>query len=155
MKKKLMFALLLMLFTLNACSANSKTSKQTLGSEPPQPKITANGKQISVYQSSYCWSTKCVDYIGPNEMLKDKDKDKVISNTSIKIQFAGKQPTELGLTTFNKDEITQETIIDNEFIVPSSKGIYYFTLSATWLIDKERRIAEGDSSYAFAIEVID
>ncbi|MFD3258112.1 hypothetical protein ACE3MQ_05820 [Paenibacillus lentus] len=153
MNKKLWIIILLMFFILNACTTNGKESNQNLGNEPPQPKLTADGKRIRIYQSSYCWSTKCVDYISPNEMLKDKDKDRIFKNATIRIQFEGKQPTELVLTKYNQDEIAQETITDNEFNVSSTEGIYYYSLSANWLIDKENRIGEGDSSYAFAIEV--
>ncbi|GAA0133941.1 hypothetical protein YSY43_07810 [Paenibacillus sp. YSY-4.3] len=101
MNKKLWIIILLMLFILNACTTNGKDSNQNLGNEPPQPKLTANGKQIKIYQSSYCWSTKCVDYISSNEMLKDKDTDRIVKNATIRIQFEGKQPTELVLTKYN------------------------------------------------------
>ncbi|MBP1938660.1 hypothetical protein [Paenibacillus sediminis] len=151
MHKKLLITLLSVILILNACSVLN----QKLGNEPPQPKLTADGKQIKIYQSSYCWGSKCVDYIGPNEMLKDKEKDKIKGNTTISIQFEGKQPTELGLAIFNQDEITHETITDNQFKAPDTKGIYYFNLSANWLRDKDKRITEGSSSYAFAIEVLD
>ncbi|WP_054958536.1 hypothetical protein [Paenibacillus dakarensis] len=154
MSRKLLLILCLMLFMLSACASKEETSSQNLGSEPPQPQLTtSDGKSIQVHQSSYCWSARCVDYIGPEDMLKDEAKDIVKANAEVTIQIEGKQPTELYLSTHNKDEINQEQITDNQFKAPSEEGIYYYSLSAFWLLDKDKRISEGSSSYVFAIEV--
>ncbi|WP_268627556.1 hypothetical protein [Paenibacillus alvei] len=159
MNGKLLLTLFTLLLILNACTTKWTTSNQELGSVPPQPKLIADGNSITVYQSSYCWNTMrentCVDYISPDKMLKDKNKDKVTTNTPIRIQLEGKQPTEVVLSRFYNDNITQETITENGFEAPRNKGIYYYSLSANWIKDKEKRISEGSSSYAFAIEVTD
>jgi hypothetical protein len=121
---------------------------------PPQPVIRADGKAIEVYQSSYCWGTVCADYISPDEMLKDKVKEKVRANTQITYKFDVKRPTEITVTTFQNGNLNQETLQGDSFQAPDKKGIYYYSLSAVWLKDIEKRISEGSSVYAFAIEVM-
>lgn len=127
-----------------------------LGGTPPQPDVNVvNGESIQVYQSSYCWGNTCADYVGPEEMLKDKEKETVTAHATIKFKFEGKQPTEISLSKSHNGAHSQEIISENSFQAPTEKGTYYYSLSATWLKDKEKRISEGSSSYVFVIEVPD
>ncbi|MBM7565208.1 hypothetical protein JOC55_002153 [Paenibacillus sacheonensis] len=57
------------------------------------------------------------------------------------------------MTQFHDGAYKQITITDNAFQGPGEHGIYYYALSATWLKNKKKRIAEGDSSSVFAIEI--
>jgi hypothetical protein len=126
-----------------------------LGETPPQPLIKAGEKALTVYQSSYCWSTVCADYVDPEDMLKDKPMEQVESGAPISFVFKNvKQPTEINVTRSQNGTFTQEALIGNSFTAPKEKGIYYYSLSAYWLKDKEKRISEGDSSYVFVIEVV-
>ncbi|MCM3291043.1 hypothetical protein M3661_13000 [Paenibacillus sp. MER 180] len=140
---------------LSACSSDEGLSEPQLGNTPPQPEVIVNGESIQVYQSSYCWGNTCADYISPEEMLRDKEKETVIANSTIKFRFEGKQPTETNLSKFHNGAHSQVTISENSFQAPGEKGAYYYSLSATWLKDKEKRISEGSSSYVFVIEVQD
>ncbi|NQX58037.1 hypothetical protein [Paenibacillus qinlingensis] len=127
-----------------------------LGGSPPQPSVNVvNGEAIKVYQSSYCWGNTCADYVGPEEMLKDKEKEIVMALATIKFRFEGKQPTEISLSKTHNGAHSQETITENSFQIPEENGVYYYSLSATWLKDKEKRISEGSSSYVFVVEVSD
>ncbi|CAM4436150.1 hypothetical protein PATA110616_15730 [Paenibacillus tarimensis] len=57
---------LLIVLVLAACGSNEKETEKKLGPEPPLPDIqTADGVNIKVHQSSYCWTNGCADYIGP------------------------------------------------------------------------------------------
>ncbi|SFS77228.1 hypothetical protein SAMN05428962_2773 [Paenibacillus sp. BC26] len=131
-----------------------------LGDTPPTPIIEAAGKALAVYQSSYCWDNKtkgtsvCADYASPNEMLKDKVKEKVKANTPITFNFDVKKPTDVSLTIYDNGSISQVKVTGNSFQTPPEEGIYYYSLSAVWLTDIEKRISEGSSVYTFAIEVI-
>lgn len=49
----------------------------------------------------------------------------------------------------------QVPVVVIDIQAPKEKGAYYYSLFATWLKDKEKRISEGSSSYVFVIEVID
>jgi hypothetical protein len=126
-----------------------------LGEAPPQPLIKAGDKALTVYQSSYCWRTECADYVGPEEMLNDKPKEQVVQGASITFVFENvKQPTEMNVTRSQNGTFTQEALIGNSFAAPKAKGIYYYSLSAYWMKDKEKRVSEGSSSYVFVIEVV-
>jgi hypothetical protein len=132
--------------------------EKALGEDPPQPIIKADGRALTVYQSSYCWSSKskgtCADYPSPNEMLKDKPTEQVKATAQITYKFDVKKPTEITVSKFYNGTITQETLNGDSFNSPQEKGVYYYSLSAVWLKDKEKRISEGSSNYAFAIEVV-
>ncbi|MCD9025918.1 YobA family protein [Cohnella silvisoli] len=126
-----------------------------LGATPPQPLIKAGEKKLAVYQSSYCWGTGCADYVGPEEMLKEKPKEQVEPGATITFAFENvKQPTEIYVSRSASRAVTQEKLDGSSFAAPKEKGIYYYSLSAWWMKDKEKRISEGDSSYVFAIEVV-
>jgi len=128
-----------------------------LGNHPPIPVIQSEDVSLAIYQSSYCWNKgnvgECKDYIAPAEMLKDKDKDRVKAGAKMTVRFDSKPPTELYLSIAHDGDITQHNVDDGSFSIPREPGIYYGLLSAFWLIDKENRVSEGSSSYAFAIEV--
>lgn len=88
-------------------------------------------------------------------MLKDKEAENVPADTTMKFEFAGKQPTEIFLSKYYNGTDSNETIRENSFQTPKEKGTYYYALSATWLKDKEKRISEGSSISVFVIEVKD
>lgn len=155
MLRKILPIVFSIVMLLSACKSDKGFSEPQLGNSPPQPEVSVNGESIQVYQSSYCWGNVCADYIGPEEMLRDKEKQTVMANAIIKFRFEGKQPTKINLSKFHNGTHSQETISENSFQAPEEKGAYYYSLSATWLKDKEKRISEGSSSYVFVIEVRD
>jgi hypothetical protein len=139
MLRKILPIVFSIVMLLSACSSDEGLSEPQLGNTPPQPEVNVNGEFIQVYQSSYCY----------------KEKETVIANATIKFRFEGKQPTETNLSKFHNGAHSQVTISENSFQAPGEKGAYYYSLSATWLKDKEKRISEGSSSYVFVIEVLD
>ncbi len=155
MKFKKTIFMILMSILFAACGSNSNPGNEELGGSPPQPLIKAGEKTIKVYQSSYCWGNKCADYISPEEMLKDKHKEQIEANTNITYKFDVKKPTEVTLTRFHNGNLTQDALSDDSFQSPQEAGIYYYSLSAVWLKDKESRITEGSSSYVFVVEVVE
>lgn len=155
MLRKILPIVFSIVMLLSACRLDEGLSEPQLGNTPPQREVNVNGESIQVYQSSYCWGNTCADYIRPEEMLRDKEKETVIANATIKFRFEGKQLTEIDLSEYHNGEQTQVTISENSFQAPKEKGAYFYSLFATWLKDKEKRISEGSSSYVFVIEVID
>mgnify|MGYP001309539801 CR=1 FL=1 len=150
--------------------------EKPFGNMPPIPAITADGMALQVEQSSYCWSYegggRCADYAGPDVMLKDKPKARVKPEAKIEIAFDTKPPTEIYVTSFRDgtaDDVkpdgdtpteSAEGSVSRErpaagtsFVAPAEPGVYYYGVGVWWLKDKETRVSEGSSSYAFAIEV--
>ena len=146
----------------NELETNSdyQISNKEMGDTPPQPIIEADGKAITVYQSSYCWNSRstgtCADYPSPNEMLKDKPKEQIKPNAQITFKFdvKEKEPTEITVSKFYNGTITNEILNGDSFQAPREAGVYYYSLAADWFKDKVKRISEGSSNYAFAIEVV-
>jgi len=130
---------------------------EKLGPRPPMPKIVADGIALAVAQSSYCWNRDggglCADYPGPETLLKDKPKKRIAPGASIVFSFEGKQPTEIHVARFRDGVASDEILAGNSFAAPEEPGVYYYALGAWWLKDVAKRISEGSSSYAFAIEV--
>ncbi|TVX98007.1 DUF3221 domain-containing protein [Cohnella terricola] len=128
-----------------------------LGIKPPIPVIRSEDVSLTIYQSSYCWDKgtvgECRDYVAPAEMLKEKAKDRVKAGAKMIVRFDSKPPTEVYLSLSHDGVITQYDMDGDSFLAPKEPGIYYGSISATWLVDKEKRVSEGSSSYAFAIEV--
>lgn len=126
-----------------------------IGSKPPLPVIEAEGKVLTVYQSSYCWGSTCADYIGPEEMLKDKPKEQVDASAQITFTFDVKHPTEINLQRFEDGTSTDVKLTDDSFQAPQEPGVYFYNLSAFWMMEGSSTISEGSSSYVFVIEVTD
>lgn len=158
----MLFKMTILLFSMVVLLAgggdNLPSQGKKLGDTPPQPMIKVDGKALEVYQSSYCWNSRlkgtrtCADYASPSDMLKDKSKEQVKANEPITFKFDAKAPTEMTLSQIYNGTATQERLNGNTILSPQEQGIYYYILSAVWL---KGSISEGDSSYAFAIEVVD
>ncbi|PZD96755.1 hypothetical protein DNH61_06040 [Paenibacillus sambharensis] len=121
--------------------------------KPPLPEVhTADGTSIDVHLGSYCWGNTCADSVGPEEMLKDKNKQTAPAGTVITFAFGGKQPTETGMSMMHDGELTNVALVDQAFKVPAEPGVYYYSLFAKWRKDSDGKISD-DASYVFAIEV--
>lgn len=124
-----------------------------LGDEPPLPKVSMDGQSIEVLQSSYCWKSGCTDYESPVNRLQESDFIPAQSNSEVTFSFDGKQPAEVTVTWSHNGNIQQEVLSDYSFQTPDAPGVYYYSLSANWLTDVEKRVTEGSSSYVFAVKV--
>ena len=113
--------------------------------DPPLPKVTAGKTKIPVTQSSYCWGNKCVDYVAPQEQLKDMKPTIVEPAANIKITYSGSKPKTLNVSRSGDGSFTDVPITDGAIQAPAEPGIYYYLVSAWW--------KRGSSSGAFVIEV--
>jgi len=131
--------------------------RRELGKSPPMPKITVAGQSLIVLLSTHCWNTDsggyCKDYIGAEEMLKDKPVERVKPGAKIRFAFDSKPPTEIGVSRARNRSTVDVEMKGNSFAAPKEPGVYYYTLGANWLSDKEKRISEGDAYFVFAVEV--
>ncbi|WP_240702996.1 hypothetical protein [Cohnella luojiensis] len=57
-----------LLFVLVGCSKNNDLA----GEQPPKAMIQIGNQLYETKLGTYCWTTKCVDTVGPVELLKDK-----------------------------------------------------------------------------------
>ncbi|PZD96758.1 hypothetical protein DNH61_06055 [Paenibacillus sambharensis] len=145
---------LLIVLVLTACGSPEKETEKKLGPEPPLPDIqTADGVNIKVHQSSYCWTNGCADYIGPYHMLKDSEKQTVAAGAELRVSFEGRQPDQVSVSLFSDDEIVDVSIQDQVFHAPEEAGVYYYLLSASWVNKQNSQVSDGSSAYAFAVEV--
>ncbi len=152
---RLWMLLCIVVVVMMGCAERDPSNAGGLGDSPPQPQIRVEGKGISVYQSSYCWTDTCVDYISPVDMLKEKHKEQVEADAQLTYQFDVESPTEVSLTQHHNGAIVRVALSGNTFQAPNEAGIYYYSLSARWLKDIEKRVSRGSSDYVFVIEVLE
>ena len=122
-------------------------------SKPPNPMITADGKQVKVEQGSYCWAGlingECVDMISPPEIVAEHSITpvKVSPGAEVKIEFAYKPDKHtIGANRWiNRSESEGVSVHHNVFKIPKEEGVYIYDVHAAW--------DEGSSSYVFAVEV--
>lgn len=121
--------------------------------KPPTPIITVEGQKVEWVQGSYCWEELfkgvCADMISPPELIKFQELEPVVVSpqSQLKIEFK-KEPKENTLRVdkwLTNGEIENVPVSDNVIQLPKERGIYVYDVSARW--------DNGDSSYAFAIEV--
>lgn len=121
--------------------------------EPPMPEVSIKNTKVPTTQGSYCWKVlgfgRCVDkiYSSPFEMGSELTPIGVMPNSEIKIQFESKPLSGSLVVELWLDENTKEIIEikNNKIKVPSQKGVYIYHITSNW--------KQGDSSYAFSVEV--
>lgn len=143
-----------LLVALLGCSEPKE--ERLTGDKPPLPSVTVEQTAIEVVRASYCWSTACVDTIGPPEILGDRVPTTVAPHSKITITFDYRpQPTTLSLSRIsseNYEASTEVKVRKGSFEAPGEPGVYYYSMLVHWL-SKDRKFTRGDSYYAFGIEV--
>lgn len=121
--------------------------------KPPSPTITVGKQKVEVVQGSYCWGglfrTVCADTSAPPDLIKHQGLKPIAVSpeSSLKIAFKN-EPTKNTLEAnrwLNNGETEAVTINKNVLTAPKEKGVYVYEIFARW--------KNGDSSYAFVIEV--
>ncbi|WP_077324777.1 hypothetical protein [Virgibacillus siamensis] len=158
MKKFTVVAILLLVFILCGCngifSKNTDENGDLTGDSPPNAYIKIDNKKYDTKLGSYCWTTKCVDKVGPAELLKDKDPIQVQAGESITfgMDYTPK-PNEVHLSRISNGNETEVEVEDNHFKAPVEKGIYFYAYGVWWMDAEEENLSHGDASYAFVLEV--
>lgn len=123
-------------------------------SKPPKTKITVGNETYETVLGSYCWGSKCVDTVGPHELLEGEETIKVKPGEKISIVMEYKlKPNEFNVAQIDDNEETEVEIKNNGFKAPTEKGMYYYAYSVWWMDDKEKNLSHGDAYYAFVLEV--
>lgn len=150
MKKCLFILLVFISFTITGCSKEGLS-----GGKPPEVNINIGNENSETKLGTYCWKDKCVDTVGPVELLKGKVPIKV--NPGEKVSFLMEyepKPTEFHLMKVSESDDESEVLIEeNSFTAPTQKGIYYYSYGVWWMDDKEKNLSHGDAFYAFVLEV--
>ncbi|MGE6226088.1 hypothetical protein [Paenibacillus chitinolyticus] len=115
--------------------------------EPPRAYIKSASIDIPVETASYYWKFGEEKNISPWYAVKDKEAIIVPKNSIIEISFKrepdGPPIIRQVITDNNNREI--ETKNSNEITVPSSEGIYMYSINAGW--------SEGSAQYAIKVYV--
>lgn len=117
-------------------------------SKVPVFEVRQDETKIVVARGSYCWgsllSGKCVDTIGPRELLKDIQPAIVESEDHFLFKFS-KRPNEVDVDIYEGGQKLNYDINKGLLIGPKEKGIYIIDVTVRW--------DRGDSSFVFKIEV--
>lgn len=143
------------LLLLAACA--SKPARLE-GEGPPKATIQAGGRTYETKLGTYCWSTssggKCVDAVGPEQLLKGKQPITVKPGAEIafKIDYEP-QPNEFHLSQISGSDYADVPLEGQTFRAPSQPGLYYYTYGVWWKDPKDPRVSNGDAFYSFALKV--
>ncbi|WP_318508788.1 hypothetical protein [Bacillus sp. T3] len=153
MKKRVFILVILIGLSLMGCS-NDRLS----GGKPPKAFIKINNEMFETTLGTYCWNggrkTTCIDTVGPIELLKGEKPIKVKSGENITFVMDYKpKPNEIHVVLMSNNKETEVEVKDNQFTVPTQKGVYYYSYGVWWMDDKEENLSHGDAFYAFVIEV--
>lgn len=154
---------LFMLLIIVSCSNNGTAIEQPediamVGNKPPNAMIQIENEIYETVLGTYCWSTKneskCVDTIGPVEILEGKKPIPVKPRDVIKLVMDYEPlPNKFHATQIREDEQTEVELIGNAFNAPIEKGIYYYHFGVWWMDEKVENLSHGDAFYNFVIEV--
>lgn len=99
-------------------------------SKPPKPTITVENKTVEVVQGSYCWqgfmNAQCVDTISPPELIQHYEMKPVVVSpgAALNVKF-NRKPNTLSVSIWENEN-------DSGLLAPKEKGIYIYTVSASW-----------------------
>jgi len=134
---------------------------QLTGSQPPNAKILIGSEKTitKVRLGTYCWTaegqSRCVDSIGPVELLKDTTPIKVKPSTEITfIMDYRPQPNKVHVTQIVDGTHTEVQVQDHTFQLPQQQGIYYYSYGVWWMDTEKENVAHGDAFYYFVLEVV-
>lgn len=120
----------------------------------PKLTVTAHDRKVEVVQGSYCWgymgTSKCVDMIGPPELIKHHNiKPTVVKpGEEIRIKYNKKpQNGDVNVDIWHEDIDQTKNAFDKDKKIhaPKEEGVYVYVASSRW--------KQGSSSQVFAIEV--
>ncbi|MEK3934251.1 hypothetical protein MKY41_02950 [Sporosarcina sp. FSL W7-1349] len=146
------FAMAVLLLTgLFGCSG--KLPPLPMG-EPPETSIQIGDDTYATKLGTYCWGTKCVDTVGPVEMLGETEPISAKPGETISFEVDHRPgPSAIHVEQFADGNQIEVPAKDNQFPAPTEPGIYYYSIGAWWMDEEDENLSHGDAFYAFKIEV--
>lgn len=149
MKKYLFILWVLINSTLVGCS-NTEMS----GENPPMVNVYIGEEIFETTLGTYCWKNRCVDKVGPVELLEGKNPIKVEPGaTIIFVMDYNPKPNEFHLLQINEGHENEIVINSDSFTAPTNKGVYYYSYGVWWMDDQRENVSNGDAFYSFSLEV--
>ena len=134
---------------LSGCS-----NTELAGGNPPETFIEVGDNMYEAKLGTYCWKNRCVDTVGPMDMLEGQQPIQVKPGETITIVMDYKpQPTEFHVIQVTEDEEVEVDFQNHRFTAPTEEGVYYYSYDVWWLDEQEENVSHGDAFYAFAVEV--
>lgn len=156
MKKKVMIMFLTIALLMTACQ---QTNDESLpGRKPPPAKVEIQNQLYETKLASYCWNSKnvgrCVDAIGPVEMLEGKSPISVAPGEPIRfVMDYEPPPNQFHVNQFHDNELTAIEYEDWQFSAPVREGIYYYSIGVWWKDEERKHVSNGSADYYIVIDV--
>ncbi|MCW3795248.1 hypothetical protein OM416_26950 [Paenibacillus sp. LS1] len=127
----------------------------TLPKELPTPIIqTASGISVPAVQSSYCWGSKCADYVGGITMLEGTTPTPVLAGEKVTIEMdIPIPPDNVMMYEYVGDQSREISSQDGTFHLPQEAGIYYYGAFVNWSSKEDQQVSLGDTSFAFSVQI--
>ncbi|GMK37086.1 hypothetical protein PCCS19_01390 [Paenibacillus sp. CCS19] len=140
----LLFSLTLLVSWVSGCS--KKEDMESVTVEPPNPKITVDGKNVPFLLGSYQWKGAITDAPQPSDLAEHVKPFNASPSSLLKVEFDYK-PNELKLSALATDgnQNYSEPIDGFEAMLPAEKGRFIYTLWGVW--------KEGHGVYVFVIDI--
>jgi len=141
---------------LQGAEPQEKTLEGLPGTQPPDAFIEIGEARYETKLGTYCWSGekagRCVDTLGPVELLKDKEPVQLEPGQIIRFVIEGEpKPNKVDLVQIHDHKHSTIKVTDFQFSAPQEKGVYYYSFGVWWMADNQ--VSLGDAFYNFVIEV--
>lgn len=162
MKRGMM--LLFSLVFLVACGVNGPNGGDSTGyrDKPPAVFVQVGEEKYETVLGTYCWSGdgegRCVDTVGPVELLEGKNPIRVRPGEKISFVIdGGLEPSEVYVEMMSENDRAgvEVEVVDDAITAPLDGGVYYYSYGAWWTEEGNQEVSRGDAFYAFGIEVVD
>lgn len=100
---------------------------------------------------TYCWDSKnqsrCVDTIGPVELLKGENPVTVQPGEVITfVMNYEPQPNKHHVNQIYEDISEKVEVKENSFHAPTQKGTYFYSYGVWWMDEHVENLSHGDST---------
>ncbi|WP_440602474.1 hypothetical protein [Bacillus sp. GB_SG_008] len=113
----------------------------------PKMSVKVNEKPLEVYQGSYCWGTKCVDTIGPEQIAAKHTPAVVRKGSEAVFSVKSKRKQKSIDVTMLRNGVAVPVVLNknNTIPLPSEPGTYVYHIGVFW--------EQGDAGYIFQVKL--
>ncbi|WP_339264690.1 hypothetical protein NYE54_16845 [Paenibacillus sp. FSL K6-1330] len=167
MKKFLLpFVMTLVLMGLVGCSSAQPNGDDLVPmdkvleeEQPPKAEIQIGEQMYETKLGTYCWDSKnqsrCVDTIGPVELLKGENPVTVQPGEVITfVMNYEPQPNKHHVNQIYEDISEEVEVKENSFHAPTQKGTYFYSYGVWWMDEHVENLSHGNAFYYFVLKVV-